>query len=132
KRYDLMNALADALLGAGEPKRVSDEVAPEMFAIAERMGGADQAAWVCWLATEALARQDAGPVFGTPEFALWVERMYRHSLPGTRFRVTADIGTAWTHYAFRRLDEFWAVAAKAVEDARRVGHTETLAQAIFT
>ena len=35
---------------------------------------------------------------------------------------------AWTHYAFRRLREFWEASAAALEQARRVGDTETLAQ----
>jgi eukaryotic-like serine/threonine-protein kinase len=131
KRYDLMDALADALLSAGEPKRVSDEIAPDMFAIAERTGGGDQAAWACWLASEALARQDAGPVFATAGWAMWAERAFQHSAPGTRFRVSADLASAWIHYAFRRLPEYWAATAKALEDARGVGHTETLTQAMF-
>ena len=77
----LLDGLANALLSAGEPKRVSDEIAPEMFAIAERLGDSDRAAAACWLALEALARQDAGPVFATPEWAMWTERMYRHAAP---------------------------------------------------
>jgi eukaryotic-like serine/threonine-protein kinase len=133
KRFGLMDGLANALLSAGEPKRVAGEIAPEMFAIAERLGDdtGDMAGAACWLAQEALARQDAGPVFATPEWAMWTERMYQHSAPGSRYRVTADLSVAWTHYAFRRLREYWEATAAVLEAARGVGHNESLATAMF-
>jgi class 3 adenylate cyclase/tetratricopeptide (TPR) repeat protein len=131
KRYDLLNGLANALLSVGEPRRVSDEIAPELFAIAERLTDSERAGAACWLGQEGLARQDAGPVFATPEWAMWTERLYRHSVPDSRFRVTADICTAWTHYAFRRLREYWETSAAALEQARRIGDTETIGTAMF-
>jgi class 3 adenylate cyclase len=130
KRYELLEGLADALLSAGDPRRVSDEIAPELFTIAERIGDSDRAAWVCWLAIEALARQDAGPVFATPEWAMWTERMYRHAAPDSRLRVRAEMSAAWTHYGFRRLREFWELVTAALDLARRVGDPEALAYAM--
>src|SRR5262249_8981867 len=38
RRCDLLVALADALLPAGEPQRVIESVAPEVFSLAEGMG----------------------------------------------------------------------------------------------
>ncbi|MDP9238002.1 MAG: protein kinase [Chloroflexota bacterium] len=132
KRFGLLNALADALLSAGEPKRVSDEIAPEMFTIAERLGDSDRAGAACWLGQEALGRQDAGPVFATPEWAMWTERLYRHAAPDSRFRVNADLSAAWTHSTFRRLREFWEASAAALDMARRVGDPDTLGYAFLT
>ena len=131
KRYGLLDALANALLGAGEPKRVSDEIAPEIFAIAERMGDDDRAASASFLGQDALARQDAGPVFATPEWAMWTERMHKHSTPESRFRIYADLGTAWTHYTLRRLREYWEIAEAALTLARRVGDPTSIAAAMI-
>src|SRR4029079_7565375 len=110
----------NALLASGEAKRVSNEIAGELLAIAERIGDGERAAAACWIGQEALARQDAGPVFASPEWAMWTERLYRHSTPGSHYRVTADLCTAWTHYANRRMHEYWEGAIGALKQARLV------------
>jgi class 3 adenylate cyclase len=127
KRYELLDRLANALLSSGEPARVSDEIAPEMFAIAERMGDDDRAASACGLALEALGRRDAGPVFKTPEFVTWTERMYRHSMPDSLYRARADGCARLTDMAFRRMRENWEGRVTALEGARRLGDAELLA-----
>ena len=131
KRFELLGALAGALLSAGEAKRVSDEIAPELFGIAERMGDSGRGALACGAAIGALVYQDAGPVFATPEWAMWTERLYQYAPPDTFLRVNADVCAAWTHYAFRRLREFWEAGAAALEQARRVGDAPTLVNAML-
>ncbi len=131
KRYDLLSSLADALLQAGEPKRVSDDVAQEMFAIAERLGGGDRAALAAQIGAEALGRRDSGPVFAEAAWVEWTERLYRHSRPGSIHRVFADVDAAWTHYARRRMREFWEAAAEALELDRTVGDPLALVAAMF-
>ena len=134
KRYDLMDGLANALLSAGEPKRVSDEIAPEMFAIAERLGDdtGDMAGAACWLAQEALARQDAGPVFATPEWAMWTERLYQHS--AVRHSLSSHRGSERGMDALRIPSPVGVLGSDCRCAGRRpvqVGHTETFATAMF-
>jgi class 3 adenylate cyclase len=129
KRYELMNTLADALLSTGEPARVSHEIAPEMFAIAERLGDSDRAASASGLATEALGRRDAGPAFKSAEWVMWTERMYRHTAPDTYLRARADAIAGLTHMAFGRMREYWEQKIAALDQARRLGDPEMLALA---
>jgi class 3 adenylate cyclase len=129
-RYDLQKELSDALLFGGDAKRVSDELAPEMYTTAEKLGDDDRAAWAGWLALEALGRQDAGPVFATPAWTMWTERMYSHTQPGTGLRSAADVAAAWGHYAFRRLKEFWELAAAALDRARLTGDDDAVANVL--
>ncbi len=130
KRYELLDALARALAYAGEPKRVSEEIAPEMVAIAERLGDGERAGTACSLALDALIRQDAGPVFARPEWAVWSERLHRHAAPDSFLGVSADIFAAYPHYTSRRMREFWKASAALLERARVLGHTEALATAM--
>ncbi len=57
KRCDLLLALGQALMPAGEPERVSDEIASQALAQAERAGDATRVARVSRLALEALHRR---------------------------------------------------------------------------
>ncbi len=131
KRYDLQKELADALLFGGEARRVSDDLGPELFATAERIGDDDRAAWACWLTLEGLGRQDAGPVFATPEWSTWTERMHSHAQPGTPMGVAADVSAAWGHYGHRRLKEFWELAASALREARMLRDDDVVANALM-
>ncbi|MEX2247913.1 MAG: protein kinase [Dehalococcoidia bacterium] len=131
KRYELQRVLADALLSAGDANRVSDDLAPEMYAAAERLGDDDRAAWACWLELEALGRQDAGPVFATPEWTTWTERMHSHAQPGTPMGVAADVSAAWGHYGHRRLKEFWELATSTLREARMLRDDDVVANALM-
>ncbi|MDP9238936.1 MAG: protein kinase [Chloroflexota bacterium] len=131
KRYGLLDALGNALLSAGEPKRVSDEIAPEMFALAERLEDSERAAAAAALVQESMARQDAGPIMATPEWAMWTERLSRHAAPDSGSRVVANVNAAFTHYALRRLEEFWESSAAGLDLARRVGDPDALTYAFF-
>jgi len=121
RRFDLQDALTEALLSAGDAKRVSDEVAPEMYAAAERLGDGQRAALAAQRAVVALIYFGAGPVFVSPEYALWTGRMRDGSTPESPERVLSLLYESWIHYGHGRIREFVDLQHDALELARRVG-----------
>jgi class 3 adenylate cyclase len=130
RRYDLLSALGSSLLSAGKPERVSDEVAPAMYEIAERTGDEERISQACYLAIGGLAYAGAGPAFSTPEWRLWVERAEKYAPPETAAWVVAAAFRSWIHYANREQEACWRLRIKALETARRIGDPETLNTAI--
>ena len=132
KRYDLLHALATALLSAGETQRVSGEVAPELWEIAQELGDDERGAVAAEVAVWALAYYGAGPVFVSAEWQTWMERFDRHAPPESRLRVMADVLTSWTHYGFRRQRECWELRRRTLDLARRVGDADALTNVMFS
>jgi serine/threonine protein kinase/class 3 adenylate cyclase len=132
RRYDLLSALGNSLLSAGKPERVSDEVAPAMYEIAEQTGAKERISEACWLAIGGLAYAGAGPVFSTPEWELWVERAEKHAPPETAAWVLAAVSRSWIHYANHEQEACWRLRIQALETARRVGNPETLNTAVVS
>jgi serine/threonine protein kinase/class 3 adenylate cyclase/tetratricopeptide (TPR) repeat protein len=130
RRYDLLSALGNSLLSAGKPERVSDEVAPAMYEIAEQSGAKERISEACWLAIGGLAYAGAGPVFSTPAWEFWVERAEKHAAPDTSAWVLAAIGRSWIHYAHKEQEACWRLRLQALETARRVADPEALNTAI--
>jgi tetratricopeptide (TPR) repeat protein len=89
KRCDLLLALGDALMLAGEHQRVVDIEAPQALSLAEAIADNTRASRACLLAMNGLV------VYGTillasPEAAQWAARADRYAEPETVGRAWAD------------------------------------------
>ena len=92
RQCDLLLALGEALIMAGNPRRALDHEFEKAFHLAEETGSKDRAANACVLSMIALFYYGWGPAVGSPEMVKWVERADRYAEPGTAERVMADIG----------------------------------------
>jgi hypothetical protein len=125
KRCDLLLALADALILAGEHQRVIDTEAPQALSLAEAIADNKRASRACLLAMQGLT------VYGTvlmasPEAAEWAARADRYAEPETVGRAWADSmlgavkmsgGSSMTAAAAR--------LSRGLGLARRLGDTDT-------
>jgi tetratricopeptide (TPR) repeat protein len=125
RRCDLLLALGDALLLAGEHQRIVSSEAPQALALAESIADNARASRACMLAMKGLV------VYGTvlmasPEAAQWAAQADRYAEPETIERAWADgmlgfvKGSRETSSA-----EGVAVLSRALDLARRLGDAET-------
>ena len=91
KRCDLLLALGEALMRAGEPRRVMEVVAPEAFAVAEAIADRGRAFRACRIALGALLQYGAATMWRAPEYRRWAERADQYAEPNTTDRVWADL-----------------------------------------
>ena len=131
KRCDLLLSLAEALMPAGEPRRVLDAVAPEAFALAEALADRGRASRACRIAQEAMARYGAGTMWGTPEYRRWAERADRYAEPNTTDRVFTDLQLALVRGTEGDVIEARALRLRALELARRLADPKALYMASF-
>ena len=124
RRCDLLLALAEALLAAGEQERVGKEVLSEAFALAEALRDRRRALAACEMGPWAVPHPGTGPAYGD-----WVERLDRYADPDTNARVLADAHLASVAEIAGRLTEGWTVAARGYALVQRlaqrgVGHLD--------
>ena len=94
KRCDLLLSLADALMPAGETRRVIDSVAPEAFDLAEGLGDRDRASRASQVALEAFSRFGGATATASSEFRRWIEHADRYAEASSRDRVFTNISMA--------------------------------------
>ena len=94
KRCDLLLSLSDALMPAGETKRVIDSVAPEAFELAQSVGDRGRASCASQAATEAYGRYGGSTATNSREYRRWVEHADRYAEAGSKDRVFANISMA--------------------------------------
>ncbi|MHB8574031.1 MAG: ATP-binding protein, partial [Dehalococcoidia bacterium] len=94
RRCDLLLALGEALVPAGEPLRAAEQVLPEAFALAEACGNRDRAARACNLTLLAFSTYGSISITFRADYRVWVERMGQYAAPGTAAQVRADIALA--------------------------------------
>ena len=127
KRCDLLLALGEALMPAGEPLRAADMVAEEAFALADALGDQGDACRACSIGTRGLVGYGGVPImFGTPAYRRWAGRYDAHAKAGTESRVKADIEIANVLIADDRWARAWMVLQDALELARQLGDPESL------
>jgi tetratricopeptide (TPR) repeat protein len=132
RRCDLLLALGQALLPAGEPERALERIAPEAFALAEATGSRGRAARAARLAIEAVGRRDTmGPSWGSA-LPAWAERADRYAEPNTRLRVYADCALAMVHAGAGERNDGWSLASRALELARQIDDPEVLFWSAWT
>jgi tetratricopeptide (TPR) repeat protein len=125
KKCDLLLALGDALILAGEHQRVVSTEAPQAFSMAEAIADNTQASRACLLAMKGLV------VYGTvlmtsPEAAKWTARADRYAQPETVERAWTDSMLAWLQGSRVSVSpEGIAHARRALDLARRLGDPDT-------
>jgi DNA-binding NarL/FixJ family response regulator len=125
QRCDLLLALSDALMPAGAPRRVAEEVAPQAFALAEVLADDRRASEACQNALSALFRYGDTLSFTTAAFRRWAERADRYAAPDTRERVPADVVLGYLRSATGRAAEGRELRRRALALARALGHAGT-------
>ena len=126
KRCDLLLALGDALMPAGEPRRVLEEMAPDAFTLAEAMDDRGRASLACRIALAASLQYGGGTMWGTPEYRRWAERADRYAEPNTADRVWADLALAGALSAEGDRIGARALQLRALELARRLDDPQPL------
>lgn len=127
KRCDLLLALGQALIPAGQPRRAYEQVAEETFALAEALGDGQRASHSCQLALWAIRSYGAATMWGTPEAQRWITRADGCAAEGTVDRVYTDHVRATLLQMFQgRIDEAMALKWGALELARKIGDPEVL------
>ncbi len=126
KRCDLLLALGEALMPAGEPRRAYETVAPEAFSLAEEVGDSDRASLACRVAITGLLRYAAAVATLMPEWNRWAERADHHAGPGTVHRIHADIALAWAQRRAGHWVEAVGLLRPALELARQLDDNEAL------
>ena len=126
KRCDLLLALGEAMMPAGDPLRASEEVAPEAFALADALSDNRRGSAASRLGLTALLRYGAGAAIVTPEYRTWAERADRVAAPETSERVFADSAIAWQEFVDPGSTEFSVLANRALELARRLDDPKML------
>lgn len=126
RRCDLLLALGEALMVAGEPQRVAEQIAAEAFALAEDLNDRLLRSHASQLALDALVRFGAGTTQSGPERRRWAERADRFAEPGTVERVYADIGLNAIRNAMGMWSEALSLRLHGLELARDLGVSEPL------
>jgi tetratricopeptide (TPR) repeat protein len=91
KICDLLLDLCDALMYAGEPRRVLDIEGPAALSLAEAMGDRARVSQVCQRAFNALFMYGLGDALAGPEAARWAEKADLYAEPDTIERAWADL-----------------------------------------
>ena len=126
KICELQLGLGDALISAGNPRRVLDSEAPLTLSIAQEMGDNKLASQVCQLAIWALIYDSWGGAFSTPVFAKWSELADRYADPDTIERVWSDMGMGLVKFNTGNSDEGLTLIHGAYKLAQQIGDPETL------
>lgn len=125
RRSDLLLALGEALIQAGEPRRSFDEVAPAAFDLAEAIGNKKIGSAASVLACQALVAYGQGVALTTPDGRLWVERLDRYAEQGSPDRVSAYYFVG----GLRQIDGQFVEARRlymlGMDLARRLGDNKT-------
>jgi predicted ATPase len=121
KRCDLLLALGEALILAGEHRRVIDTEAPQALALAEAIADNMRASRACLLAMKGL--QVYGPVLlVSPEAAQWIARADHYAQPDTIERAWADFMLGYVKASgISSSPEVAALISRALTLARRLG-----------
>ncbi|MSQ15470.1 MAG: hypothetical protein EXR50_06375 [Dehalococcoidia bacterium] len=125
-RCDLLLALGEALMPAGEPQRAADQIAGEVFILAETINDGERAFGTCRIALEGLARYGGAAIEATQGYRLWAERADRYAKPGTADRVRADLALSRARVGAGDSVGARAFSVRAAELARQLGVPETL------
>jgi tetratricopeptide (TPR) repeat protein len=125
RRCDLLLALGEALILAGEHRRVLDTEAPQVLSLTEAIPDNKRASRVCFLAMQGLIVYGA-TLITSPEAAQWAARADRYAEPETVQRAWAD---AMLGFVERHKVNFSpqgvVLLSRALDLARRLGDPDT-------
>jgi tetratricopeptide (TPR) repeat protein len=125
RRCDLLLALGDALLLAGEHQRVVNIEAQQALALAEAITDKPRASRACLLALNGIAL--FGPTLMTsPEAAQWAAQADRYADPNTVERVMADMRLGLVEWSrVGSSPQGIALLTRALDLARHLGDLDT-------
>jgi tetratricopeptide (TPR) repeat protein len=125
KRCDLLLALGDALILAGEQQRIIDTEAPQALSLAEAIADNTRASRACILAMRGLVAY--GPILlVSPEAAQWAARADRYAEPDTIERAWADNMLSGVKISGGQSSpEGVVLISRALDLARRLGDPDT-------
>jgi tetratricopeptide (TPR) repeat protein len=125
KRCDLLLDLCDALILAGETRRVVDIEAPQALSLAEAIADNTRASQACLLTMKGLLFFGT-PAWVSPKAAQWAERADRYAEPDTVGRAWADgMLSIVKGSGLRSTPEWVALGSRAFDLARRLRDPET-------
>ncbi|HZU78196.1 MAG TPA: AAA family ATPase, partial [Dehalococcoidia bacterium] len=121
---DLLLELADALLAAGEPQRVIDNVAERAFLLADALDDAGGVVRACWQAMTALSAVASGLSLGMPEYAVWAKRLGRYASRDPIAAALSNVAQGGTLWAAGELAETRRLVDEALTLAREAGRPD--------
>ena len=125
QRCDLLLALGDALLLAGEHRRVLDAEAPAALSLAEAIADDRRASQACMLAMAGLVAYGMA-LMASPEAAQWAARADRYAEPNTVDRAWADAMLGFVKRSRENSSsEGVVLISRALDLARRLGDPDT-------
>jgi len=120
KRCDLLLALGDALIMAGEHRRVVSTEAPQALSLAEAIADNKRASQACLLAARGLGH-NALNAYASPEAAQWAARADRYAKANTIERALADAMAGYVKVSRGNSPEGVALISRGLDLARHLG-----------
>jgi tetratricopeptide (TPR) repeat protein len=125
KRCDLLLALGDALILAGEHQRVVNTEAPQALSLAEAIADNTRASRACLLAMQGQVAYGT-TLITSPEATQWAARADRYAEPETVERAWADAMLGFVErYRVNSSPEGVILLSRALDLARRLGDSDT-------
>ena len=125
KQCDLLLALGDALILAGEHQRIINIEAPQALSLAEAIADNKRASRACLLAARGLGGYGLG-AGASPEAAQWAAQADRYAEPETVERAWADAMLGYVKLSgVSFLPEGATLISRALDLARRLGDPDT-------
>ncbi len=124
RQCDLLLALGETLIDAGEPLRYVNEIAPKTFALAEAISDSHKAFLVSRLAYRGMTSYGQGPALATAHGELWMERLDRYAAPNSRDRVDADLLLGFFNRVHARIPESRRLTERGLDLARKLEDNE--------
>jgi DNA-binding CsgD family transcriptional regulator len=131
KRCDLLLALGEALVPAGDTERAMRYAAAEALALAEQLEDRRRAFRACRIAVESLDAQGASTYVHQPEYLDWTERASRYADPQAIERVHANLALANAWFQRGRLKDARVLLEQSIALARKHADLDTLFKAAF-
>jgi len=131
KRCDLLLALGEALVPAGDTERARRYAAAEALAIAEQLEDHRRAFRACRIAVESLDAQGASTYVHQPEYLEWAERAGRYADPEAIERVHANLALVNAWFQTGRLKDARVLLEQSTALARKHADPDTLFKAAF-
>jgi tetratricopeptide (TPR) repeat protein len=124
RRCELLLTLGEALLLAGEHRRVVSTEAPQAFSLAEAIDDRKRASQACLLAMRGLSMYFS-ILMASPEAAQWAARADRYAEPETIERAWADAMLGYVATSGGSWREGAGLFGRALDSARRLGDPDT-------
>jgi DNA-binding CsgD family transcriptional regulator len=129
KRCDLLLSLGEALIPAGETRRVSTQVAPDALRLAEGIGNRSRAFHASRLALDGLFAGGATYIASQPEYLTWAERATRYAAPASVERCHADLALAIARFNRGQFAQARELRLEALALARHSADPDMLVRA---